>query len=83
MRISPRGYRCVESVKPGGDGRLGRNFLRGAAGDAINALLCGAGHNLRKILRQKALLCSEIRQRILRLLQQQNANTHRLLMSVA
>jgi IS5 family transposase len=36
------------------DGRLGRNFLKGAAGDAINALLCGAGHNLRKILRQLA-----------------------------
>ena len=32
------------------DGRLGRSFLKGAAGDAMNALLCGAGHNLRKIL---------------------------------
>jgi IS5 family transposase len=40
------------------DGRLGRNFLKGAIGDAINALLCGAGHNLRKILRQLALLCA-------------------------
>jgi IS5 family transposase len=39
------------------DGRLGRNFLKGVAGDAVNALLCGAGHNLRKILRQLALLC--------------------------
>jgi IS5 family transposase len=44
------------------DGRLGRNFLKGAAGDAINALLCGAGHNLRKILRQLALLFAQIRQ---------------------
>ena len=42
------------------DGRLGRNFLKGAAGDAINALLCGAGHNLRKILRLLALLCPRI-----------------------
>lgn len=33
-----------------GDGLLGRNFLKGVVGDAINALLCGAGHNLRKIL---------------------------------
>ena len=33
------------------DGRLGRNFLKNAQGDAMNALLCGAGHNLRKILR--------------------------------
>ncbi len=40
------------------DGRLGRNFLKGVAGDAMNALLCGAGHNLRKILRQLALLCA-------------------------
>ena len=38
------------------DGRLGRNFLKGALGDAINALLCGAGHNLRKILKRLALL---------------------------
>jgi len=40
------------------DGRLGRNFLKGVIGDAMNALLCGAGHNLRKILRQLALLCA-------------------------
>ena len=26
------------------DGRLGKNFLKGAQGDAMNALLCGAGH---------------------------------------
>jgi transposase, IS5 family len=32
------------------DGRLGRNFLAGVRGDAINALLCGAGYNLRLIL---------------------------------
>jgi IS5 family transposase len=33
------------------DGRLARNHLKGAVGDAIHALLCGAGHNLRLILR--------------------------------
>jgi transposase, IS5 family len=32
------------------DGRLGRNFLAGVRGDAINALLSGAGYNLRLIL---------------------------------
>ena len=32
------------------DGRLGRNHLLGAAGDAINALLVAAGHNLRLVL---------------------------------
>jgi len=42
------------------DGRLGRNFLKGTAGDAMNALLCGAGHNLRKILRRLALLCARL-----------------------
>ena len=28
------------------DGRRGRNFLKGAAGDAMNALLCGTGYKL-------------------------------------
>ncbi|MDY7537891.1 hypothetical protein QN372_17020 [Undibacterium sp. RTI2.1] len=37
------------------DGRLARNFLKGAEGDAMNAVLCGAGHNLRKILRRLTL----------------------------
>jgi transposase, IS5 family len=32
------------------DGRLDRNLLAGARGDAINALLCGTGYNLRLIL---------------------------------
>ena len=31
-------------------GRLGRNYLLGHPGDAVNALLCAAGHNLRLIL---------------------------------
>lgn len=33
------------------DGRLGRNWLKGQAGDAIHAVLCGAGHNIRLLLR--------------------------------
>jgi len=33
------------------DGRLRRNWLKGALGDALHAMLCGAGHNLRMILR--------------------------------
>ena len=32
------------------DGRLDRNNLKGTVGDAANALLCGAGYNLRLIL---------------------------------
>ena len=33
------------------DGRLVRNWLKGTFGDAIHAVLCGAGHNIRMILR--------------------------------
>ncbi|CAA9403962.1 MAG: Mobile element protein [uncultured Rubellimicrobium sp.] len=32
------------------DGRLSRCFLKGAIGDALFAVLCGCGHNIRKIL---------------------------------
>jgi transposase, IS5 family len=32
------------------DGLLARNWLKGSLGDAMNAVLCGAGHNLRMIL---------------------------------
>ena len=34
------------------DGKLGRNHLLGTLGDKIHALLCGAGHNIRLILRK-------------------------------
>ena len=32
------------------DGLLDRNWLKGSLGDAIHAVMCGAGHNLRMIL---------------------------------
>jgi IS5 family transposase len=32
------------------DGRLGRNPLKGELGDAIHAVMCGAGHNIRLII---------------------------------
>lgn len=32
------------------DGLLARNWLKGSEGDAIHAVLCGAGHNIRLIL---------------------------------
>jgi len=32
------------------DNRMSRNYLRGAQGDQINALLCACGFNLRKLL---------------------------------
>ena len=41
------------------DGHLGRNFLRGVEGDAINVILAGVGHNLRLLRRWLlALLCA-------------------------
>lgn len=42
------------------DGRLARNFLKGIEGDAMNALLCGAGHNMRRILKKLRLLCAQL-----------------------
>ena len=39
------------------DGRLGRNPLKGALGDALHAVMCGAGHNLRLIPALR-LLCA-------------------------
>lgn len=32
------------------DNRMGRNFLKGVEGDRINAILCGCGFNMRKLL---------------------------------
>jgi hypothetical protein len=38
------------------DGLLRRNWLKGAQSDAMHAVLCGAGHNLRVILLKLRLL---------------------------
>ncbi len=40
------------------DDRLGRNPLRGAIGDALHAVLCGAGHNIRMLIKKLRLPCS-------------------------
>ncbi len=42
------------------DGRLGRNPLKGAIGDALHAVLCGAGHNIRLLLKKLALFFAHI-----------------------
>jgi IS5 family transposase len=39
------------------DRKLDRNWLKGALDDARHAVLCGAGNNLRMILRKPLLLC--------------------------
>ena len=42
------------------DSRLARNFLKGANGDAVNALLCACAYNLRKILNKLRLFCAQM-----------------------
>jgi len=42
------------------DGKLGRNWLKGALGDAMHAVLCCAGHNLRLILKKLRLFCTGV-----------------------
>lgn len=42
------------------DGRFARNPLKGALGDALHAVMCGAGHNLRLILAALRLYCARI-----------------------
>jgi IS5 family transposase len=42
------------------DGRLDRNPLQGALGDALHALVCGAGHNIRLLMKKLRLLWPDI-----------------------
>jgi IS5 family transposase len=42
------------------DGKLDRNWLKGELGDAIHAVLCGAGHNLRLIIRKLRLFYADL-----------------------
>jgi IS5 family transposase len=44
------------------EGKLERNFLKGQLGDALNAILCGIGHNLRLIKRKLACYVPQFRQ---------------------
>ena len=51
------------------DELLDRDWLTGALGDAMHAVLCGAGHNLRMILAHlRVLCCASIGQLMLALL---------------
>lgn len=40
------------------DGRLTRNQLKGALGDALHSVMCWAGHNIRLLLKKLRLLCA-------------------------
>jgi transposase, IS5 family len=51
------------------DGLLDRNWLKGTLGDAMHAVLCGAGHNLRMILAHlRVLYCVLVGQLVLALM---------------
>jgi transposase, IS5 family len=51
------------------DGLLDWNWLKGALGDAMHAVLCGAGHNLRMILAHlRVLYCAFVSQLMLAML---------------
>lgn len=50
------------------DGRLSRSPLKGTLGDALHAVLCGAGHNIRLILAHLKALLAEILAALLRLM---------------
>jgi IS5 family transposase len=50
------------------DGRLSRSPLKGTLGDALHAVLCGAGHNIRLILAHLRALLAEIRAVLVRLM---------------
>ncbi len=43
------------------DGLLGRNYLKGRDGDAMNVLLAAAGHNLRVLLNWLRIFSSKFR----------------------
>ena len=62
------------------DGRLARSPLKGTAGDAFHAVLCGCGHNIRLILAHLRAFVAEILRRILRAIAAQtptqNATKH-------
>jgi len=49
------------------DGLLGRNYLKGELGDALHAILCGAGHNIRLILRRLRIFWPHVWQSLSRL----------------
>ena len=58
------------------DGRLARCGLKGTFGDAIFAVLCGCGHNIRKILAHLRAWLAEIIAAILALVRSMQDHQH-------
>lgn len=55
------------------DGRLARCFLKGAIGDALFAVFCGCGHNIRKILAHLRKLLAAVITLVLAMVRQERA----------
>ncbi|MEA5163470.1 IS5 family transposase [Cereibacter johrii] len=55
------------------DGRLSRCFLKGVIGDALFAVLCGCGHNIRKILAHLRKLLAAVITLVLAMIRQERA----------
>ena len=60
------------------DGRLARCFLKGTLGDALFAVLCGCGHNIRKILAHLRALLSAFIALVLPVIRHQQFQRHSL-----
>lgn len=60
------------------DGRLARCFLKGTLGEALFAVLCGCGHNIRKILAHPRKLLAAIVTFVLAALRQARFQQHSL-----
>jgi len=58
------------------DGRLARCTLKGTMGDAIFAVLCGCGHNIRKILAHLRAIITAILAAVLAALSAGNHRHH-------
>ena len=43
------------------DGNLSRNPLKAALGDALHAVMCGAGFNIQLLLSKLSFFCAQIR----------------------
>lgn len=58
------------------DGRLARCFLKGAFGDALFAVLCGCGHNIRKILARLRKLLAVVTALVLAMIRQERTGRY-------
>jgi IS5 family transposase len=65
------------------DGRLARNPLKGTLGDALHAVLCGAGHNIRLLLSLLRLFAAHFAAMLLTILRRVLGDQPSLSMSMA